>query len=156
MKRGFLKTEIGILEIIAEGKFITQVRFVEKTLKKEDLSAVIANCIDQLKEYLQGSRKSFDVPYQLNGSEFQKKVLKEVSQIPYGKCKTYAELADSIGDKKAAIAVGGANANNPLLILIPCHRVVGSDYSLKGYAGGLARKKELLRLEGVIGQLELW
>jgi O-6-methylguanine DNA methyltransferase len=105
----------------------------------------------QLTEYLEGRRRAFDLPFELRGSEFQKDVWRAVERVPYGYTATYGEIATVIGRPKASRAVGAANGSNPLPIVIPCHRVIGSDGSLTGYGGGLPLKRRLLALEGVLG-----
>lgn len=102
---------------------------------------------EQIQEYLCGIRKKFDVNYKLSGTEFQLSVWRELLQIPYGETRTYKEIAHAIGNERAARAVGMANNRNPLHIIIPCHRVIGADGSLTGYAGGVSMKEELLKLE---------
>lgn len=109
----------------------------------------------QLNEYFAGSRKKFDLPVDIEGTEFQKKVWNEVKKIPYGKTKSYKSIAEKLGDVKAIRAVGKANGQNPVPIIIPCHRVIGSDGTLTGYAGGLEIKEKLLEIEGSIS-LELF
>jgi methylated-DNA-[protein]-cysteine S-methyltransferase len=116
---------------------------------KENSSPVIEHAVSQLNEYLKGERKDFDIPLMMAGTDFQKTVWNNLLKIPYGKTCSYIELADTIGDKKAVRAVASANGANAVSIIIPCHRVIGSDGSLTGYAGGLAVKKRLLKLEGV-------
>lgn len=101
----------------------------------------------EIMEYLNGARTSFDFSYELEGTEFQKKVWKELTHIPYGETRTYKEIAIAIGNKNASRAVGMANNKNPLMIVVPCHRVIGSNGKLVGYAGGMDMKKELLDLE---------
>ena len=98
-------------------------------------------------EYLNGKRKSFDIKYEINGTEFQKKVWKELTDIPYGETRSYKEIAVAVGNPKASRAVGMANNKNPIAIIVPCHRVIGSDGKLVGYAGGLDMKRALLTLE---------
>ena len=104
----------------------------------------------ELKEYLQGERKYFDVPLKLEGSEYQKKVWNIIRSIPYGKTITYKDVAIEMGKKKSFRAVGGAIGKNPLLIFVPCHRVIGLNGALTGYAGGIERKENLLKLEHAI------
>ncbi len=104
----------------------------------------------QLKEYFAGTRKKFDVPLDIEGTEFQKRVWNELKKIPYGKTISYKTLSEKLGDVKAIRAVGKANGQNPIAIIIPCHRVIGADGSLTGYAGGLAIKEKLLHLEGAL------
>lgn len=101
----------------------------------------------QLQEYFLGERRDFDIPLDLMGTDFQKKVWKSLLDIPYGKTISYSNQADILGNPKAIRAIASANGKNPISILIPCHRVIGSNGSLTGYAGGLERKKELLLLE---------
>ncbi|RKF19743.1 methylated-DNA--[protein]-cysteine S-methyltransferase [Alginatibacterium sediminis] len=101
----------------------------------------------QVEQYLLGQRQQFDLPLLLVGTSFQKLVWQQLLQIPYGKTTSYAQLADAIGESKAIRAVGAANGANALAIIVPCHRVIASDGNLTGYAGGLALKKKLLKLE---------
>ncbi len=102
----------------------------------------------QLDEYFAGKRKSFDAPYALTGTAFQQDVLNAVAKIPYGQTNSYGEIAQHIQSPKAVRAVGGANATNPLPIIIPCHRVIGKNGTLTGFGGGMEAKSFLLRLEG--------
>ncbi|MCU0343948.1 MAG: methylated-DNA--[protein]-cysteine S-methyltransferase [Ignavibacterium sp.] len=110
---------------------------------------------NQLKEYFEGTRRVFDVPLDVDGTDFQKKVWNELQKIPYGKTISYKTLSEKLGDVKAIRAVGKANGQNPAAIIIPCHRVIGTDGNLIGYAGGLAVKEKLLHLEGALN-LELF
>lgn len=103
---------------------------------------------DQLKEYFEGTRKIFDVPLDIEGTEFQKKVWNELQKIQYGKTISYKKLSENLGDVKAIRAVGKAIGQNPIPIIIPCHRVIGTDGELTGYAGGLDVKEKLLEIEG--------
>lgn len=100
-----------------------------------------------MEEYFHGARKSFDVPYLLRGTAFQKNVWQALCRIPYGQTRSYRDIAESVGTPKACRAVGMANHRNPLMLLIPCHRVIGADGSLTGYAGGIELKQFLLQLE---------
>ena len=111
--------------------------------------AILARTIKQLTEYFAGKRKVFDVPLDISGTEFQRKVWRELSRIPYGSTCSYTEIASRIDQAKAVRAVGTANGRNPLSIIIPCHRVIAANGTLGGYAGGLPTKMKLLRLEGV-------
>lgn len=108
---------------------------------------LIRKAAEQLMEYLAGKRKAFDLPLEPEGTPFQKAVWKALTGIPYGKTRTYKDIAESIGNPKACRAVGMANNKNPIAILIPCHRVIGAGGKLVGYAGGLDIKKKLLDLE---------
>ena len=104
----------------------------------------------QLKEYFKGERKEFDLPLEIEGTDFNKRVWNELLKIPYGKTISYKELATRLGDDKVIRAAAKANGDNPLPIVIPCHRVIGSDGTLVGYGGGLKIKEKLLILEGVL------
>lgn len=101
----------------------------------------------ELMEYLEGKRKNFSFKYKLKGTDFQQKVWRALSDIPYGETRTYKEIAIAIGQPNATRAVGNANNKNPMIVVVPCHRVIGSDGKLIGYAGGVDMKKALLRLE---------
>lgn len=101
----------------------------------------------QLQEYFEGKRKKFDFPYELHGTQFQKKVWGVLYEIPYGETRTYKDIAIAIGNPKASRAVGMANNKNPIIIVVPCHRVIGANGKLVGYAGGLEMKKGLLDME---------
>lgn len=101
----------------------------------------------QIQEYLAGERRIFDLPFHIQGTDFQVKVWKALLDIPYGETRSYGQIAAVIGQPRASQAIGGAVGRNPLWILVPCHRVIGSDGSLTGYAGGLAMKKALLNIE---------
>ena len=121
----------------------------------EAASLVIKRSKEQLQEYFIGIRKEFNLPVLPVGSEFQKRVWESLLEIPYGKTMSYLSLSLKLGDKKAIRAVARANGENALSIIIPCHRILGSDGSLTGYAGGLRVKKKLLQLEGASLQQEL-
>lgn len=114
---------------------------------KERQNALLTLACRQMSEYFAGKRKAFDLPIRLNGTPFQQIVWKGLQQIPYGETLSYAGLARQIGREKAARAVGNANNHNPLMIIIPCHRVVASNGEISGYAGGIARKAWLLEKE---------
>lgn len=111
---------------------------------------LIKRAAKQLDEYFNKKRKTFDLPLKPEGTDFQKKVWKALQRIPYGTTASYGEIAAAIGNHKASRAVGMANNRNPIAIIIPCHRVIGADGSLVGYAGGLEIKKILLELENAI------
>jgi methylated-DNA-[protein]-cysteine S-methyltransferase len=114
----------------------------------DESSEIIEQTIIQLNEYFEKKRTEFDIPLAFVGTEFQQKVWKELMQIPYGKTVSYLQLAQKIGDPKSIRAAATANGANAISIIVPCHRVIGSDGSLVGYAGGLPAKKKLLSLEG--------
>ena len=101
----------------------------------------------QLQGYFSGTLKRFEMPISLSGTEFQQSVYRQLINIPYGETRSYSDIAEAIGNKKAVRAVGNANSKNPIAIVLPCHRVIGRDGSLTGFAGGIEAKKILLRLE---------
>lgn len=157
----FLKTPIGVLKIVGDEDAIKLVTFTEEGVRSTDGKApnVVRTAKFQLKEYFQGKRKSFDVKLSPDGTGFQKSVWDRLIEIPFGKTSTYAKQALTLGDKNKIRAIGAANGKNPIAILIPCHRIIGSDGSLTGYAGGLERKRWLLKHECSIpgfNQLELF
>lgn len=142
----FYDSPIGLIKIAANEEAIVALDFVYKR-SKENENDVIKKCKIQLDEYFKGVRKEFDVNVEINGTEFQRMVWEELKRIPYGEVRSYKDIAVAIGNEKAVRAVGGANNKNKIAIIIPCHRVVGKDGSLTGYAGGLWRKKWLLEHE---------
>jgi methylated-DNA-[protein]-cysteine S-methyltransferase len=124
---------------------------------EEGYSEVVDLTILQLEEYFAGERKEFNIPIQLAGTEFQLKVWNEIMKIPFGKTESYLSLSGKLHNAKAIRAVASANGANSIAIIVPCHRVIGSDGELTGYAGGLNIKKRLLQLENcVVEQLELF
>ena len=144
----FYETPVGRICIGEENGCITHVTWSkipqEYVLAETEL---VLNCKKQLDEYFAGKRKTFDLPLAPKGTEFQQKVWNALTEIPYGETRTYGEIAAAIGNPKGARAVGMANNKNPIGILIPCHRVVGANGKLVGYAGGMEKKEWLLRLE---------
>jgi methylated-DNA-[protein]-cysteine S-methyltransferase len=144
---------------LSEGK-PKELSFPRKRESKEKITDIIPieleDCVIQLNEYFEGSRKHFDLKLNAQGTDFQKKVWKQLEQIPYGKTISYLELSKKLGDIKAIRAVANANGKNPLWIIVPCHRVIGSDGSLTGYAGGLQRKQWLLEHESPYKQQSLF
>jgi methylated-DNA-[protein]-cysteine S-methyltransferase len=118
--------------------------------RQEDANAgPLPEAVRQLEEYFAGNRRVFDLPLHLDGTEFQLRVWRALTEIPYGETRSYGELAQYIGNPNASRAVGLANGRNPISILVPCHRVIGADGSLTGYGGGLPRKQWLLAHEGL-------
>lgn len=138
----------GPMEIVEDSGSIVEIAFgfsaLCDTIKETDL---IKETNRQLKQYFSGQRRSFDIPLNPAGTEFRKKVWKALMEIPYGETETYGTIAAKIGSPKASRAVGGANHVNPIPIIIPCHRVIGSGGGLTGYGGGLWIKEMLLELE---------
>lgn len=144
-------TDIGYITIVEENNYIVELLFGDNTNNKKDKvifeSSVIKDGYKQLIEYFNGSRKKFDLPIAPKGTEFQLKVWKALLAIPYGETRSYKDIAIAIGNEKASRAVGMANNRNPISIIIPCHRVIGSNGKLVGYGGGLTIKEYLLTLE---------
>ena len=142
----YYDTYAGRIGIAEENGAITHLIFSERdwTVEETDL---IKETKRQLDEYFAGKRKEFDIPTRLEGTEFQKRVWEELRKIPYGKTVTYKDIAEAVGCPKGFRAVGLANNRNPISIIYPCHRVVGSNGSLTGYGGGLDVKEKLLELE---------
>ncbi|MGD9943876.1 MAG: methylated-DNA--[protein]-cysteine S-methyltransferase [Burkholderiaceae bacterium] len=118
--------------------------------ERDDDWPALACARQQLGEYERGERREFDLPLDLVGTEFQRRVWHELLQIPFGRTSSYAEVARRTGSPRAVRAVGGAIGRNPVSVIVPCHRVLGSNGSLTGYTGGLHRKQDLLRLEGIL------
>ena len=141
----YVETPIGPLTLVACGEALVEARFGGFPISHE--SAVLDQAERELREYFLRERRAFDVPLAPRGTPFQLSVWEEVCRIPYGETRAYIDIARALGNEKACRAVGRANNRNPLPLFIPCHRVVGRDGSLVGYAGGLAAKKWLLRLE---------
>ena len=144
-----LNSPIGPIEIQASSTGITKVSFGTSITKPNGNELTMA-CRKQLVEYLDGSRTQFELPLEPVGTEFQKKVWNQLSHIPYGKSISYSSLAIALGDIKCVRAAGTANGKNPIPIIIPCHRVIGSDGSLVGFSAGLDKKEWLLMHEGII------
>lgn len=147
----FYDTIVGEIGIAANGSEITNVFFSTKVVPdchSVEETGVIKEAIKQLDEYFAGERLSFDLPLHYeSGSRFQKSVWEALKTIPYGETRSYKEIARLVGNQNAFRAVGGANNKNPIAIIIPCHRVIGSDGKLVGYGGGMEIKAKLLSLE---------
>jgi methylated-DNA-[protein]-cysteine S-methyltransferase len=154
-------TPVGELTLVGSGDALSGVYFPEhvrrpdqQTLGPRD-DAAFGAARRQLAEYFAGARRSFELELAPHGNAFQQKVWAQLMVIPYGERRTYAQLAAAVGDPALARAVGAANGQNPLSIIVPCHRVVGSNGKLTGYAGGLQRKAFLLELETPSGEREV-
>lgn len=149
----FTNSPLGFLQLKANERGLTVINYYNDTppdSSDRPQNPVLTKAIDQLNEYFEGQRKSFDVPLVPKATNFQQKVWEELQQIPYGQTITYSELAKRLGDPKKARAVAGANGLNPIPIIIPCHRVIGADNKLTGYSGGIERKQFLLQHEGAL------
>jgi methylated-DNA-[protein]-cysteine S-methyltransferase len=147
--KSHLETPIGTLEIKADEENILSILFLDDSIiETENTNAVIEICKLQLAEYFAEKRKEFDLPLRFSGTEFQNKVWRQLQTISFGKTISYLQMAKNLGDPKCIRAAGTANGKNPFAILVPCHRVIGSNGDLIGYAGGLWRKQWLLEHEG--------
>lgn len=157
MEECIIKSPLGFTKILGDKDGITSVTVLNSEEKITDIIPVeLEDCAIQLHEYFEGTRKQFDLKLNPSGTDFQKKIWALLEGIPYGKTTSYLELSKQYGDIKAIRAVANANGKNPLWIIVPCHRVIGSDGSLTGYAGGLHRKKWLLEHESPYKQQSLF
>ena len=159
-KSTYYKTPIGIAKIIGDEKGIESVSVLDEDaiadkILNQKTPTCLQDCVTQL-EYFAGNRIHFNLKLNPKGTEFQKKVWQELLNIPFNKTRTYLEQSKALGDVKAIRAVASANGKNPIWIIIPCHRVIGSDGSLTGYAGGIWRKKWLLAHENPVKQQSLF
>lgn len=145
----YMDSPLGKIKIVGDADAIKMVGFVDGEERATDgiLPLVVRNCKKQLREYFDGKRKEFNIPLAPEGTDFQKDVWNTLLEIPFGKTSTYAKQSVKLGDIKKIRAVGTANGKNPVAVIIPCHRVIGTDGSLTGYAGGLDKKEWLLRHE---------
>ena len=157
----YLKTPIGTVKIIGDKNGIQSINVLDEKLVSDDLMQrstpfCLQECVVQLEEYFKGNRNHFNLTVNPKGTPFQVKVWKMLLKIKYGKTKSYLEQSTALGDVKAVRAVASAIGKNPLWIVIPCHRVIGTDGSLTGYAGGIWRKKWLLAHENPVKQHSLF
>ena len=144
----YMNTPVGVLTIAEEGGFITNIAFGERNFDGiMGENAVISQAKAQLEEYFAGARREFDLPLDMRGTDFQKRVWSALLTVPYGRTAIYKDIAIKAGSPKGARAVGMANNKNPIVIVVPCHRIVGADGSLVGFAGGIDTKRFLLELE---------
>jgi len=153
------KTPLGIVRIVSDDASILEISILDASTNVTDseiLPEILQDCAIQLQEYFDGIRTNFELSLAPKGTPFQQKVWKGLHEIPFGKTCSYLELSKRLGDVKAIRAVAAANGKNPLWIVTPCHRVIGSDGSLTGYAGGLWRKKWLLAHESPVKQQSLF
>ncbi len=157
MEKALIQTPLGVA--VLEGNENGLQSFVVLN-NDEEITTIIPEVLEdaayQIKEYFNGKRAVFNIDLNPQGTDFQKKVWKALQDIPYGKTVSYLQLSKTLGDPKAIRAVAAANGKNPLWIIVPCHRVIGSDGSLTGYAGGLHRKKWLLDHESPVKQQTLF
>jgi len=158
----YYKTPIGTAKIVGDKNGIQSVSVLDEDFSNElevtnsNIPECLQECVTQLEDYFKGKRNNFDLKLNPQGTDFQKRVWEELLNIPYNKTRTYLEQSKALGDVKAIRAVASANGKNPIWIIIPCHRVIGSDGSLTGYAGGIWRKKWLLAHENPVKQQSLF
>lgn len=152
----YIKTPLGMAKITGDSIGITEISIADEGIVSNEIPIVLEPAVSQLNEYFEGKRTDFSFKINPSGTEFQQKVWKGLLEIPFGKTTSYLELSKKLGDVKAIRAVASANGKNPLWIVVPCHRVIGTDGSLTGYAGGLWRKKWLLEHENPTTQQRLF
>ena len=147
-----IDSPVGPLLLVVSERGLVALEFDRGKVKEGWLESAkeTAPYARELKEYFAGRRRSFDLTLDIRGTEFQKRCWQELLKIPYGETRSYAEIARAMGNPTAVRAVGLANGQNPIAIIVPCHRVIGSDGSLTGYGGGLETKRKLLELEGAL------
>lgn len=147
---GYYSSHVGLIKVEASKDHIVSLDFIDKRIPEdENHNSLIINCLTQLQEYFEGKRFQFDLPLLPSGTDFQKAVWNELTNVPFGSIKTYKDIAIAINNPKAVRAVGGANNKNPIPLIIPCHRIIGTSGKLVGYRGGLWRKEWLLNHEKV-------
>ena len=157
MEKVVINSPLGFVLIEGNEEGISKISVTsDETILSETISDLFDDVVTQLNEYFQGNRTDFQFKMNPIGTDFQKKVWEELLKIPFGKTVSYQEVTNNLGDPKAIRAVANANGKNPLWIVVPCHRVIGSDGSLTGYAGGLWRKKWLLDYENPVKQQSLF
>lgn len=143
----FINSPLGITKIVGDENGVSIISVLSEGELSTKIPYELQEAVSQLQEYFEGKRKDFDFKLNPKGTDFQQKVWQELLNIPFGKTMSYLDLSKKLGDVKAIRAVASANGKNPLWIVVPCHRVIGTDGSLTGYAGGLWRKKWLLEHE---------
>jgi methylated-DNA-[protein]-cysteine S-methyltransferase len=156
METIFIKTPLGVAKIVGDNNGIAEISVSDEGNVSVTIPSVLQEAFNQLNDYFDRKRSSFDFKINPQGTDFQQKVWQELLNIPFGKTMSYLDLSKKLGDVKAIRAVASANGKNPLWIVIPCHRVIGTDGSLTGYAGGLWRKKWLLEHESPNHQQSLF
>lgn len=153
----YYKTPVGTAKIVGDANGIISISIIDEAIEtSKEIPTSLQDCVQQLDEYFKGTRKQFNLKLNPQGTEFQKRVWKELLNVPFGKTRSYLEQTKKLGDVKAIRAVAAANGKNPIWIIIPCHRIIGSDGSLTGYGGGIWRKKWLLEHENPSSQQSLF
>ncbi len=156
MEIAFINSPLGITRIVGDENGISEISVLSEGSISFEIPEHLKNAVSQLQEYFDGNRTDFTFQLQPKGTDFQQKVWQELLTIPFGKTMSYLDLSKKLGDVKAIRAVASANGKNPLWIVVPCHRVIGTNGSLTGYAGGLWRKKWLLEHENPTNQQSLF
>ncbi len=156
MEIAYLQTPIGITEFKGDENGLASITVLDKNKPIGIIPDILKDAVTQFQEYFEGDRINFDLKLNPEGTDFQKKVWNALLKIPFGKTISYLELSKQLGDVKAIRAVASANGKNPLWIVVPCHRVIGTNGDLTGYAGGLHRKKWLLEHESPAKQTTLF
>jgi len=156
MEIAYIQTPIGIAELKGDENGLASVSVLDKNKPIGTIPSVLESAAQQFQEYFEGTRTEFDLKLNPEGTDFQKKVWEALQEIPFGKTISYLDLSKQLGDVKAIRAVASANGKNPLWIVVPCHRVIGTNGDLTGYAGGLHRKKWLLEHESPVKQTALY
>ena len=156
METAFIKTPLGTAKITGDEQGIASISILEEGTITKKIPKDLKEAANQLQDYFNGKRTSFDFKLNPQGTEFQQKVWQALLDIPFGKTVSYMDITKKLGNVKAIRAVASANGKNPLWIVVPCHRVIGTDSSLTGYAGGLWRKKWLLEHENPSTQQSLF
>lgn len=156
MNYQLVDTPIGTLRLVSDGTHLIRIEFqgqyADLAAAGETDDPALSATANQLREYFKGERKHFDLPLAPRGTDFQRSVWAALADIPHGELRSYRDIANAIDNPAAVRAVGAANGRNPLPIVVPCHRVIGSDGSLTGFAGGLKIKRQLLEWEGALPQ----
>ena len=156
METTYFETPIGLAEIKGDENGLASISVLNEKKPEGIIPEVLEDAVYQFQEYFEGKRQNFTLKLNPEGTDFQKKVWEKLKTIPFGKTVSYLELSKQLGDVKAIRAVAAANGKNPLWIVVPCHRVIGSNGDLVGYAGGLSRKKWLLEHESPVKQTSLF
>ena len=144
---GYIEVSAGVIKIVCSNEHVLSVSFSDTAKENDKGSKVLDEALKQMNEYFSGKRKTFDLPLYFEGTEFQKSVWNELRKIPYGITVSYKDIAEGINNEKAVRAVGNANNKNKIMIIVPCHRVIGKNGKLVGFAGGLDKKEFLLEHE---------
>lgn len=152
----FIPSPLGTTKVVGDENGVSVISILQEGELSKKIPKELKEVVTQLNEYFEGKRQNFDFKINPKGTDFQQKVWEELRNIPFGKTMSYLDLSKKLGDVKAIRAVASANGKNPLWIVVPCHRVIGTDGSLTGYAGGLWRKKWLLEHENPVKQESLF